>query len=401
MRGGEKNLLDKSAQKQYHSFPIPFPFLLMLKRFLPFLSLSVLALISCSGTDSGPIKLGFIGPLTGDAAPYGVDMVNGTKMAIDELNAAGGINGRLIELVAEDGRCTGADAASAVQKLVNVDKVVAIVGGGCSGETLAAAPVAEAAKVIMLSPLSSSPDVTAAGDFIFRNYPSDALKTKAMAAFLREEGFVKLAMISENTDFAQAFRESLKKDVGEDVVVFDEVVDPGTKDFRTLITRLKDIDFDIFFPNGQSDATIAAMMQQLREQELAQQAISHDVADSLTLAQLAPEAVEGMYIVNVPTAGQGGSFEAEFNQKFGGAQATIAFAAHSYDATKVLAQAIATAGTEGEKIRDYLYSMPAYSGVVGNFTFDSSGDVVGIPYGLKQFKSGVIEKVRDLPVLSE
>ncbi|HLD07904.1 MAG TPA: ABC transporter substrate-binding protein [Candidatus Peribacterales bacterium] len=374
----------------------------MAKRFLSLLSLGLLTLTACQtggSGDEGPLKVGFIGPLTGDAAPYGVDMLNGTKMAVEEINTAGGVNGRMIELVVEDGRCTGADSASAAQKLVNVDKVIAIIGGGCSGETLAAAPIAEAASVVMISPLSSSPDVTMAGDFIFRDYPSDALKTKAMASLLREEEFTKLAMISENTDFAQAFRESLKQDLGVDMVVFDEVVDPGTKDFRTLITRLKDLEFDIFFPNGQSDAAIAAMMQQLREQGLLQQAISHDVADSITLGTLAPEAVEGMYIVNVPTAGEGGEFQKTFDQKFGGAQATIAFAAHSYDATKVLAKAIGTVGTAGTAIRDYLYSMPAFSGVVGNFTFDRNGDVVGIPYGLKAFKEGAIVKVRDLPVL--
>src|SRR3989344_1757613 len=374
----------------------------MAKRFLSLLSLGLLTLTACQAGgsgDEGPLKVGFIGPLTGDAAPYGVDMLNGTKMAVEEINTAGGVNGRMIELVVEDGRCTGADSASAAQKLVNVDKVIAIIGGGCSGETLAAAPIAEAASVVMISPLSSSPDVTMAGDFIFRNYPSDALKTKAMASLLREEGFAKIAMISENTDFAQGFRESLKKDFGTDMIVFDEVVDPGTKDFRTLITRLKDLEFDIFFPNGQSDATISAMMQQLREQEFTQQAISHDVADSITLGTLAPEAVEGMYIVNVPTAGEGGEFQKTFDQKFGGAQATIAFAAHSYDATKVLAKAIGTVGTAGTAIRDYLYSMPAFSGVVGNFTFDRNGDVVGIPYGLKAFKEGAIVKVRDLPVL--
>ena len=374
----------------------------MAKRFLSLLSLGLLTLTACQtggSGDEGPLKVGFIGPLTGDAAPCGVDMLNGTKMAVEEINTAGGVNGRMIELVVEDGRCTGADSASAAQKLVNVDKVIAIIGGGCSGETLAAAPIAEAASVVMISPLSSSPDVTMAGDFIFRDYPSDALKTKAMASLLREEEFTKLAMISENTDFAQAFRESLKQDLGVDMVVFDEVVDPGTKDFRTLITRLKDLEFDIFFPNGQSDAAIAAMMQQLREQGLLQQAISHDVADSITLGTLAPEAVEGMYIVNVPTAGEGGEFQKTFDQKFGGAQATIAFAAHSYDATKVLAKAIGTVGTAGTAIRDYLYSMPAFSGVVGNFTFDRNGDVVGIPYGLKAFKEGAIVKVRDLPVL--
>lgn len=373
----------------------------MTKRFLSLLSLSALTLAACEGGgDSGPIKIGYLGPLTGDAAPYGVDTLNGVKLAVDEINAAGGIKGRMIELVAEDSRCTGADAASAAQKLVNVDKVVAIIGGQCSSETLAAAPIVEAAGVVMISPVSSSPDVTNAGDFVFRDYPSDALKTKAMAAFLREEGLTKLAMISENTDFAQAFRASLKKDFGEENIVFDEVVDPGTKDFRTLATRLKDVEFDIFFPNAQTDAVMAAMMQQLREQGLEQQAISHDVADSVTLGELAPEAVEGMYIVNVPTAGEGGDFEAKFNQKFGGAQATIAFAAHAYDAMGLLAKAIETVGANGTAIKDHLYSMTPYAGVVGKFSFDRNGDVVGLSYSLKTFKEGKIEKVKDIAVNS-
>ena len=148
-----------------------------MKRLLvPLFALGIL-LSACSPSDdgTGPIKIGFIGPLTGEASPYGVDTLNGAKLAVDEINEAGGVNGRMIEIIAEDGRCTGTDAASAAQKLVNVDKVVAIVGGQCSGETLAAAPIAESAKVVMISPVSSSPDVTAAGDFIFRDYPSDGL----------------------------------------------------------------------------------------------------------------------------------------------------------------------------------------------------------------------------------
>ncbi len=372
-----------------------------MKRSLALLSFSLLALSACSpaGTgDTGPIKIGYIGPLTGDAASYGVDTLNGTKMKVDEINAAGGINGRQIELITEDGKCAGAEAASAAQKLVNVDKVIAIIGGQCSGETLAASPIVEAGKVLLISPVSSSPDVTKAGDYVFRDYPSDALKTKAMAKYFAEEKIKSVAMISENTDFAAAFRASLKENLPEDAIVFDEVVEPGTKDFRTLMTRLKDAKFDIFFPNAQSDAVMAAMMRQFRDQGMQQPAISHDVADSVTLAELAPEAVEGMWVINVPTSGQGTSFETDFTAKYGAAQSTIAFAAHAYDAMGVIAEALEAGATDGTAIKDWLYTMKEYNGVVGTFSFDQNGDVVGIPYGLKQFQQGVIKQMKGISV---
>ncbi|PIP65382.1 hypothetical protein COW95_02690 [Candidatus Peregrinibacteria bacterium CG22_combo_CG10-13_8_21_14_all_49_11] len=364
-------------------------------------SLVAMALTACqpaSLSTDDPIKIGYIGPLTGEAAPYGKDTFNGTKLAVDQINANGGIHGRMIELVTEDGRCNGTDAASAARKLTDIDHVVAIIGGQCSGETLAAAPIAESAETVMISPLSSSPDVTDAGDFIFRDYPSDALKTAAMAKFFAEEGYEKVALITENTDFASAFRNALKEKVGEEKIVFDEVVEPGTKDFRTLVTRLKDTEFDIFFPNAQTDAVMAAMMEQLREQGLIQQAITHDVGDSPTLVELAGDAVDGTLVINVPSAGEGGVFQRQFEEAGYEPQASIAFAAHAFDAVNVLAKAIESAGTDSTAIRDYLYDIKSYKGIVGNFSFDQNGDVVGIPYVLKQFKNGEIVKVKDISV---
>ena len=364
----------------------------MTKNLLP-LALLTLTLAACAPAEEGtnePIRIGYLGPLTGEAASYGIDTLNGTKFAVDEINAAGGINGRMIELVAEDGKCTGADAASATQKLVNIDKVVAIVGGQCSGETLAAAPIAETGKVVMMSPISSSPDVTQAGTFIFRDYPSDALKTKATASYLKREKLTKLAIISENTDFASAFRTALKTDFGEENLVFDEMVEPGTKDFRSLITRIKDEEFDVFFPNAQSDAVMAAMMQQLREQGFTQVAITHDVGDSATLGQIAKDAVEGLLVIAVPTLDKE-DFADAYKAKYGEAQATMTFVGGAYDATNVLAKVMREGAMEGSEIRDALYALKDYKGIVGTFHFDSNGDVVGLPYALKTFKDGKIE----------
>lgn len=364
------------------------------------LSLSLVACTTAAPpSGDGPLKIGYIGPLTGEASPYGVDTLNGVKLAVTEINAAGGVNGQEIQLIAEDGKCTGTEAAGAAQKLVHIDKVVAIIGGQCSGETLAAAPIAEAAKVVMISSLSSSPDVTTAGDFIFRDYPSDALKTKAMSNYLAEEGLSNVVTITENTDFAVAFRDSLAANLGgDDPFVLEETVEPNTKDFRSIITRLEDLEFDVFFPNGQTSATIGAMMQQLREQGYEQLAVSHDVAQDASLLEIAPEATAGMQAIGVPDVSSDSAFGKKFLETFSETQASLAFAAHAYDAANLLAEAIGAVGTEGEALRDYLYAHKGYEGVVGRFKFDDNGDVVGIPYVLYEAVDGVWTAKQDIAV---
>ncbi len=371
-----------------------------MKKTLALASLLTLALTACGGPKT--VRIGYIGPLTGDAVSYGVDTLNGVRNAVDEVNAAGGIDGRQVELIAEDSKCNGADSASAVQKLVNVDKVVGIIGGQCSSETLAAAPIAEAGKVVMISPISSNPDITTVGDYIFRVYPSDALKGKALAAFFTKSGFTKVAMISENTDFCQGVRSSVKKDLPAGVeLVFDENVDPGTKDYRTLMTRLKNINFDVIIPNGQSDATVAEMVKQMRALGMTQQIVGTDVADSVTLGVVAKEAVEGLKVLSVPSLGEenpaAAAFATKFRQQYGEPKQTMFFAALAYDATNVMLKKIGEAGT-GEKLKQALYDLKEYQGIAGTFHFDSNGDVVGIPFAMKQFKDGKLMQSEIVPI---
>ncbi|MDO8648571.1 MAG: ABC transporter substrate-binding protein [Candidatus Peregrinibacteria bacterium] len=373
-----------------------------MKRTLALGSLLALALTACQPSQEDPIKIGYLGPLTGDFASAGADTVNAAKMAVEEVNAAGGVNGRMVILIAEDARCTGSDAANAAQKLVTVDKVVGIIGGVCSSETLAAGAIADPAKVVEISPTSSSPEITAAGDFIFRNYPSDALKGIALGKFLQNAKFTKLAVISENTDFCQGIRSSVKDNLPEGTtVVFDEVVDAGTKDYRTLMTRLKNLDFDVFLANGQSDATVAEMAKQMRELGMTQQIVGTDTADSVTLLTLAPDAVEGLKPLSVPSLseeGTGKQFADQFRAKHGEPQFGMFFAALSYDATKLLLETIGKVGTDGEKIRDALYAHEGYEGVAGKFSFDGNGDVEGIPFAMKEFKGGKLVQSELIPL---
>ncbi len=372
-------------------------------------AVSVLSLLfgACQTTSTGSgtsaatdtIKIGYVGPLTGDIPGLGADTLNAVKMAVDEVNTQGGINGKQVEIIAEDGRCESGDAVAAGQKLINVDHVVAIIGGICSSETLAVAPLADAAKVVMLSPASSSPKVTDAGDFVFRNYPSDALKGKALGNYFKQAGYTKIAIIGENTDFCQGIRDSVKANLAPGAsVVFDESVDQGTKDFRTLMTRLKKTKFDVFLANGQSDATVAEMAKQMRGLGMKQQIIGTDTSDTVNLGKIAKDAVEGLKPLSVPSLSSDDPFTKAFTAKYGDAQFGIFFAALTYDATRIILQTMQTTGTDGEKIRDALYAMPPYKGAAATISFDKNGDVKGIPFAMKEFKGGVLEQSELVPI---
>ncbi len=131
------------------------------------LCLMLLFFVNC-GKSQNVIKIGFIGPLTGDYANYGIMMSNAAKIAIEEKNSNGGIDGKKIVLIAEDSEGKVEKANSAMEKLVSVDKVFALIGGVFSGESLAIAPRAEAEKILMCSPSATHKALTSKGNFIFR-----------------------------------------------------------------------------------------------------------------------------------------------------------------------------------------------------------------------------------------
>ena len=160
------------------------------------------------------VKIGFIGPLTGDADSYGKPISNSVRIAVDVVNQSGGINGKPLEVVYEDGKCNGEDALRAVEKLVYTDKVQVIIGAVCSGETLAILPVTEKEKVIVMSPASSSPDLSGAGKYFFRTTPSDLKGGEKLARLITKTyKHKRVAIISEKTDYAQGLARVFKQNL--------------------------------------------------------------------------------------------------------------------------------------------------------------------------------------------
>lgn len=199
-----------------------------------------------------PIKIGVMGPFTGDAAIYGEPLRNVYFLAAEEINAGGGINGSNIEFIVEDSKCNGKDATNAVQKLINVDKVQVILGGFCSSESIAAVPVAEAAKVALFSPGSSSPDLTGISPYFFRNYPSDASQGKILAEVAYSKGWRTVAMLQEQTDYALGVYKTFSatfEGLGGKLV--KEETPSSNIDFRSQLTKLKAANPDALFIDTQ------------------------------------------------------------------------------------------------------------------------------------------------------
>ena len=187
-----------------------------------------------------PFRIGAMDSLTGVGESYGNPIVNAKQLAVDEINAAGGINGRVLELIIEDSKCNAQDAITAYKKLTDVDGVKIILGTTCSGAMLGSAPLAEADGVVLFSPSATNPDIANAGDYIFRTAISDAQLGVDTGNAMWVDGVRSLATITETTDYAEGVRrttvEQFEKLGGE--IVGEERYASDSTDFRSQLTKL-------------------------------------------------------------------------------------------------------------------------------------------------------------------
>lgn len=339
-------------------------------------------------SSSETIKIGFIGPLSGEAAAYGEPSRNGALLAVDQINAKGGINGQPVELIIEDGKCNGKDALNAAQKLINVDKVKFIIGGACSSENMGFNSLAEETKVLVFAYGASSPDITKAGDYIFRNAPSDALGGSELAKLVTSKGFKNVAVITENTDFAQGVRGVFKTSFTEGTIIFDEVFASNTTDFRTIAAKIKSSGADAVVINIQTGSSGARLAKQIREGGITGQFFTF-FATGDDFVKSGP-AVEGTYILDVieiADAGEGKKFKDAYLEKYKTLHSYLLFGAGAYDSVNIVSGGIKKFGYDADKVKKYLYELPTYNGTIGTYRLDSNGDSVGISYTVKQVKN--------------
>jgi branched-chain amino acid transport system substrate-binding protein len=346
---------------------------------------------SAAPIETGPIKVGFVGPLTGDVANVGLNNKAAVELAVEAINKEGGINGRQIEMIYEDGKCDGATAATAAQKLVNIDKVTAIIGACCSAETLAMAPIAEQGKVVIISPVSSSPALSSAGDYIFRDYPSDSFQgSKAAVLAMGDLKAKNIAVLTCQSDWCagieKVFVEKIKA-LGGKIVAEEKFDDKTTKDLKTQLTKIKAAKPDLIYFPAYSDSTIIGL-KQAKELGLKVQFLGGDAWDDPKIVEGAGKAAEGIVYLK-PSAPATDEFRAAMAAKLGNNEITTG-SPQAYDAANILAQVMKAFGSDSTKIKDALYKVANYQGVSGSISFDQNGDLVDANYDIKTVKDGKV-----------
>ena len=335
----------------------------------------------------GPIKIGFLGPLTGDAASLGVSSQKAVELAAKELNDAGGINGRIVEVIYEDGKCNAKDASSAGNKLINLDKVPVIIGGLCSGETMAVAPVAEENKAVLISYCSSNPKITTLGDFLFRDYPSDSFQGAYGAEIAKNKlNANKAAVLYCLSDYCVGIKDVFKKtfeDLGGEIVI-EESYEQESRDLRTALTKIKDADPDLIYFVGYTEASIVGI-KQMKELGIDVPTLGADAWDDSKIWTETGNAGEGVMWTVVDTPISDG-FKARM-ESIGAKEITLC-APQAYDAFNIITGIIKNVGTDGTKIKDELYKVKDYKGVSGTITIDSNGDLATASYVTKIARSG-------------
>jgi len=340
-----------------------------------------------------PVRVGQFASLTGKEASFGVAGHKGIVLAVEELNARGGVLGRPVEFRVEDIQSKAGESATAVKKLIARDKVVAILGGNASTNSLEAAPICQAAHVPMIALSSTNPKVTEMGTYIFRVCFIDPFQGAVLAKFARDTLHARRAAIltsinnAYSVGISRVFRERFTAAGG--IIVADQKHSEGDKDFRAQLTAIRAANPDVIFHSGNYTEG-ALICKQARALGYTGPLIGGDAWEAPQLIEIGGVDVEGTYYSThaspESTAPEVQGFVRKFRARWDG-ETPDSIAALGYDAAKLLADALARAGTtESAKLRDAIAATRDFPGVTGKITLDEQRNAT---------KSAVILTVKD------
>lgn len=381
---------------------IPFSRLVAL---LPF-SLIVLGLAGCnkSGTsgsdDPNAIKIGEFASLTGGSASFGQSSHKGTALAIEEINAAGGLLGRKVKLITEDDQSTAGQPATIARKLISQDKIVALLGEVASSKSLEAAPICQQNKIPMISPASTNPKVTEVGDYISRVCFIDPFQGTVMSKFALSRGWKKVAVLTDvKQDYAVGLAEFFKKHFAANggTIVKEQNYSTGDKDFKPQLTSIQAAQADaIFIPGYYGEVSLIARQAKLLGINVPLLGGDGWVGDSLI--KVAGNSLDGSFLSCHFSAEDQDEVVQGFVKKFKAKynETPDDMAALGYDSAMILGEAIKRAGTtDGEKLKDAIAATKEHKGITGVITLDAQRNATkpAVILGIVDQKFKFIEKV--------
>jgi branched-chain amino acid transport system substrate-binding protein len=354
--------------------------------------LLVLALLAVAAHAQGTIKIGEFASLTGKEATFGQTVHKGTLFAVEEVNAAGGVLGRKLELITEDNQSKSGESATIAKKLISRDKVVALVGDLTSGRTLEAAPIAQNAKIPLISPGATAPEVTAKGNYIFRVCFMDTFQGNVMAKFARQSlKLQRVAILSsvsspQSVALSKVFRQRFTEAGG--TLVLEQKFTDGDKDFRAQLTAIKAANADgIYVPAFYTEA--ALICKQARDLGIEAPLFGIDGWESTEFLSIGGKAVEGGYFSTHYSAESKDPRVVAFNERFQKRWEipSDAISALGYDSVMLLVDAIKRAGTtDAARLRTAIASTKNFRGVTGVISLDAQRNAT---------KSAVVLTVKD------
>ncbi|WP_438481396.1 ABC transporter substrate-binding protein [Oleiharenicola lentus] len=342
------------------------------------LALAALALVPFTrAANEDPIKIGQYGAFSGKEAAFGVSARKGVMLAFDEANAKGGVLGRKLELISEDNQSKASESATIAKKFVSRDKVVAVLGGNPSSNSLEAAPVLQNAKIPMIAISSTNPRVTEVGNYIFRVCFIDPFQGAVLAKFAKDTLKAKrVAIITSvsnaySVGISKVFREKFTAAGGE--IAIEQRHSEGDKDFRAQLTAIKAAGVDaIFHSSNYTEGALICI--QARQLGFTGPLFGGDAWEAPQLIEIGGKAVEGTYYSThgspESTAPEVQGFVKKFQARWNG-ETPDSIAALGYDAAMLLFDSLKRAGTtDSAALRAAIGQTTDFPGVTGKITID-------------------------------
>jgi len=340
-----------------------------------------------------PILFGMVAPMTGDAADYGVQLETGVRLAIDEINAAGGIDGRPVEVEICDDKCDPYEASLCAQKMTANEDVIAVIGHVCSSCTLAGGPIYEKAGLTVMTVSSTNPEVTKKGwSRVFRTIAHDGMQGPLMAEFaVKELGKAKLAIMYASHDYGKGLLDATLPEVpkvGGEVVAVETYVPGVDKDFSAQLTKI-----------AQAEPEVLLLLTDYAEGGMiTKQRVAAGLGDVPVIASagnqhqgfidLGGAEAEGAYLMVYFDPEKPDQLTQDFVNKYQAKYGHMPSeqAGYGYEAPYIYKLAIEQGATK-ESLPDVLHTIE-YTGLTGVTKFDEVGDVTGKGQAILVVKDG-------------